>query len=144
MGFFERMLDFTYRFVKREGDFSLQLFADFIRGPSIRRDEKIEKSKSEIPLTYDENKIFQELLKRKQGEDQVAYWKRKKAMLNMADKKGFVQQEIQLRQQQTKGKNKEQVIGEQIQKRKLEAQMQRIKSAKYNSLKNQSGQKKRM
>ena len=142
MGFFERMLDLTYRFVKQEGDFSLQFFADFIRGPSIRRDEKIKKSKSEIPLTYDENKIFQELLKRKQGEDQVAYWKRKKAMLNMVDKKGLMHQEILFRKQQKKDKNKEQVIGEQIQKRKLEVQMQRIKSAKYNSLKNQSGQKK--
>lgn len=50
MDFFEKILDLTYRFVKREGDFSLQFFADFIRGTSTRQDEKIKKSKSEVPL----------------------------------------------------------------------------------------------
>ncbi|MCU7882548.1 MAG: hypothetical protein KZQ66_06700 [Candidatus Thiodiazotropha sp. (ex Lucinoma aequizonata)] len=62
----------------------------------------------------------------------------------MEDKKGLVQQEIQFRQQQKRGNNKAQALVKQRQKRKLEIQMQRIKSAKYNSSQKQSRQQKRI
>lgn len=96
-------------------------------------DKKKKKTKSETPLSHSEQQIFRELLKRRKNEDQVEYWKRKKAMLNMEDKKSFVEKEIEARKKQEKSKAKEQQIADERQKRKLEAQMKKIKAAKYDA-----------
>lgn len=134
MKIFEKMRDAAFRFIEREGDFTLHFFADFIRGHSSSEDKKKKKAKSEIPLSHSEQQIFRELLKRRKNEDQVEYWKRKKAMLNMEDKKSFVEQEIEARKKQESSKAKEQKIADERQKRKLEAQMKKIKAAKYDAI----------
>lgn len=135
MNIFHKMRDAAFRFIEREGDFSLHFFADFIRGPSaVEEKKKTKQAKAEKPLTHDEQQVFNELLQRRKGEDQIAYWKRKKAMLNMADKKSVVQEEIAARKQRNRSTKQEYLIETERERRKLQMQMQRIKTAKYDSI----------
>lgn len=134
MSLFQKMRDGLYNFVNTEGGFTLHFFSDLIRGASPRS-TKQQTGQSQKPLNRSQQKVFDELLKRKQGEPQVAYWKRKKAMLNLTDKESLVQQEIQSRKKQVKQQKKDQSIDEIQEKRRLEMQMKRIKMTRYSSSK---------
>ena len=130
MKFLMKMLDASVRFIEREGDYALHFFADFIRG-NTKYTAHSSSDMSEVPLSYEETRVFEELLQRKKGEKQIDYWKRKKAMLNMKDKKGMVQQEIGRRSELEKLTIKQHLVTDERQKRKLEAQMRNIKAVKY-------------
>lgn len=134
MRLFHKIRDSLYHFVNTEGGFTLHFFSDLIRGASPRSTTQ-QTSQSQKPLNRSQQKVFDELLKRKQGEPQIAYWKRKKAMLNLADKESLVQQEIQSRKKQAQEQKKAQDIDELQEKRRLEMQMKRIRMARYSSSK---------
>lgn len=98
-GFFSWLRDKAYDFVYNEGDFVLQFTADLIRGEDpVRENRHIQrqmnyreqKTNSEKRLSNKEYAVFLDLLKRNLGEDQVAYWKRKKACLLSNNKQGLV------------------------------------------------------
>lgn len=100
-GLFSWLRDKAYDFVYNEGDFVLQFGADLIRGVDPVRENKHiqrqmnyreQKTNSEKRLSNKEYAVFLDLLKRNPGEDQVAYWKRKKACLLSNDKQALVKQ----------------------------------------------------
>lgn len=140
MSLFEKVRDSLYNFVEREGGFTLHFFSDFIRGASPKYKQKQRAKYSEEPLTRSQRKIFDELLQRRHGESQIAYWKRKKAMLNLADKQSLVQQELHARKEQAQQQKKTQTMNQVQQQRQLEMQMKRIRMARYSSAKHQEHQ----
>lgn len=115
--FLQRLRDKAYDIVYSEGDFILQFTADFIRGPDpVRDDRHIQRqvkhwngrtvkgqgATSPKPLTVEQQRIFAKILKRKPSESQVAYWKRKKALLQTVDKQGLVKRHLQSEKDVTK------------------------------------------
>tara|TARA_Y100000389_G_C17186874_1_gene376848 strand:+ start:230 stop:670 length:441 start_codon:yes stop_codon:yes gene_type:complete len=136
MGFFSKLRDIAYDFVYREGDFTLQFFADFFRGTDDRkaRQQPSKQSQKEEPFTYDERLFFDGLLKRKQGEEQMAYWKRRKALLKMTDKKRFVHEAMDAQKQQKKGEDKARKFEIERESKKRRQEMQRVKMAKYDAI----------
>ena len=138
MGFFSKLRDIAYDFVYREGDFTLQFFADFFRGTDkVNRkahQQPPKQSKQEEPFTYDERLFFDGLLKRKQGEKQIAYWKRKKALLKMTDKKRFVREAMDAQKQKEKGDDTARKLKIERESKKRRQEMQRVKMAKYDAI----------
>ena len=94
MKFLMKMLDASVRFIEREGDYALHFFADFIRG-NTKYTAHSSSDLLEVPLSYEETRVFEELLQREKGEKQIDYWKRKKAMLNMQDKKAWFSKRLE-------------------------------------------------
>lgn len=152
VGPFEWLRDRLYDFVNTEGDFALQFMADFIRGPdpvreekhlkrqmrfqagkgrySATRDVKRRAKSQEKPLNEAEQKIFVDLLRRKPGEKQLPYWKRKKSLLNNPNKRELVKSHQE--QQKAARQSKPAIIVEhqsltasQIHRNKREAKLNR-------------------
>lgn len=133
MNLFQKIRDSLYNIVDSEGGFILHFFADLIRGGSPKYRQQKRAEQSQKPLNRSQQKIFDEMLKRRQNESQIAYWKRKKAMLNLADKETLVQKEILSRKHQAQ-QHKKQQSREDIQaQRQQEMQMKRIRMARYSS-----------
>jgi len=95
--------DLAYDFLYYEIGTAVDFVGDLIRGPSgyskslHRQTERAEaKAKPETPLTKAEKQVFVDMIRREPGEPQIAYWKRKKALLNNPDKKNLVQQQTAL------------------------------------------------
>ncbi|MBM1691592.1 hypothetical protein [Sulfitobacter geojensis] len=96
---FSWMRDRAYDFVYYEIGTGLDFVGDLFRGPSgysqslhrqaARAQTRTPKAK---PLTKAEQAIFAFMLRRKSDEGQIAYWKRKKALLSVPDKQSLVQQ----------------------------------------------------
>ena len=108
-GFFSWLRDRAYDFVYYEIGTGLDFIGDMFRGPSgysqslhKQSDKAQAKHKPEMPLTRDEKAVFVDMLKRTEGEPQVMYWKRKKALLNNPDPKGLVAQQIALQAEMSK------------------------------------------
>jgi hypothetical protein len=120
-GIFSTIRDTLYNIVFTEGDFALQLVGDLIGGTSRAREAKhlerqIHRQERRVhgnkadkhrtpttaPLRYEERKVFQEIMQRHEGEEQVAYWKRKKRLLNHPNKQQLVAQELASRAQAEK------------------------------------------
>ena len=99
--FFSKIREKAYQFVDREGGFALHFLADFIRGSSTYKEKKAQAHhRPEIPLTVEEKRIYQTLLQRRKGEKQLDYWRRKRAMNNLNDKKSLVQEVIGIQKRQ--------------------------------------------
>jgi len=95
--------DLAYDFVYYEIGTAVDFVGDLIRGPSgyskslHRQTERAEaRAKTETPLTKAEKQVFVDMIRREPGEPQIAYWKRKKALLANPDKKDLVQQQTAL------------------------------------------------
>lgn len=88
--------DRAYDFVYYDIGTGLDFVGDLFRGPSgysqslHRQAEKAQKRTAEKPLSKTDQAAFTALLKRHPSEGQVAYWKRKKALLRHPDKKALV------------------------------------------------------
>lgn len=102
---FSKLRDSLYDIVYSEGDFALQFIADLIHGPDAHRDAGHVKRQLQhqeknftVILTEKERAIFMIILSRKTGEEQVAYWKRKKLLLQHPNKKELVQNYITAQQ----------------------------------------------
>ena len=102
---FSKLRDSLYNIVYSEGDFALQFIADLIHGPDAQRDAghvkrqlQHQERNSTVILTEKEKAIFMIILSRKAGEEQVAYWKRKKLLLQHPNKKELVQNYITAQQ----------------------------------------------
>ncbi len=98
-GIFSWLRDQAYDFVFYEIGAGLDFVGDMFRGPSgysqsLHRQAAKAQMQTPLakPLTKSEQTIFAGMLKRNPAEDQVAYWKRKKALLAHPDKQGLVQQ----------------------------------------------------
>ncbi|MBL4745901.1 MAG: hypothetical protein JKY08_06000 [Flavobacteriaceae bacterium] len=109
-GFFSWIREKAYDFVYNEGDFALQFTADLIRGVDLVRENKHLKRqvkyhehkkirtqsnqsyKPERPLTTNEQLVFVEIVKRKAGEPQMIYWKRKRILLASNNKLDLITQ----------------------------------------------------
>jgi hypothetical protein len=96
-GIFSWMRDRAYDFVYYEIGTGLDFVGDLFRGPSgysqslHRQTQKAQKRTPQAkPLTKAEQAVFLSILKRKPSEPQMAYWKRKKALLRHPDKKALV------------------------------------------------------
>lgn len=97
-GLFSWMRDRAYDFVYHEIGAGLDFVGDLFRGPS-GYSESLHRQASKAhgrtptapPLTISEQRAFADMLHRRAGEGQVAYWKRKKALLNHPDKKALLQ-----------------------------------------------------
>ena len=95
-GIFEWLRDQAYDFVYYEIGTGLDFVGDLFRGPSgysqslHRQAQKAQKRTAEKPLSKTDQAAFAALLKRQPSEGQVAYWKRKKALLRHPDKKALV------------------------------------------------------
>lgn len=102
-GFFSWLRDQAYDFVYYEIGAGLDFVGDLFRGPSgyseslHRQTNKAQARTPEAqPLTKAEQAVFTEMLKRTPAEPQMAYWKRKKALLGNPDKQGLVAQQLDL------------------------------------------------
>lgn len=96
-GLFAWMRDRAYDFALYEIGTGLDFVGDLFRGPSgysgslHRQAAKAQKwVPTAKPLTKAEQTQFAAMLKRQPPEGQVAYWKRKKALLRHPDKKALV------------------------------------------------------
>jgi hypothetical protein len=96
-GIFSWMRDRAYDFVYYEIGTGLDFVGDLFRGPSgyshslHRQAEKAQKRTPQAQaLTKADQAVFLSILKRKPSEPQIAYWKRKKALLRHPDKKVLV------------------------------------------------------
>ena len=96
-GIFAWMRDRAYDFVYYEIGAGLDFLGDLFRGSSgysqslHRQAEKAQtRTPTTKPLTKTEQAVFAALLKRQPSEGEVAYWKRKKALLRHPDKKALV------------------------------------------------------
>lgn len=99
-GVFSWLRDQAYDFVYYEIGTGLDFVGDMFRGPSgysqslHRQAAKAQtRTPQAKPLTQSEQAVFLEMLKRGTSEPQMAYWKRKKALLNNPDKKDLVDQQ---------------------------------------------------
>jgi hypothetical protein len=99
-GIFSWLRDQAYDFVFYEIGTGLDFVGDMFRGPSgysqslHRQTEKSQtRTPDATPLTKAEQMIFTSMLHRRPAEGQVAYWKRKKALLGTPDKQGLVKQQ---------------------------------------------------
>ena len=95
--------DQAYDFLYYDVGTALDFVGDMFRGPSgyskslHRQAAKAgAKGKPEKPLTRSERAVFAQMLRRKAGEPQIAYWKRKKALLTHPDKHDLVRQQRSL------------------------------------------------
>lgn len=95
--------DRAYDFVYYEIGTGLDFVGDLFRGPSgysqslHRQTDKAQARTPEAkPLTKAEQAVFTGMLKRSPSEPQMAYWKRKKALLGNPDKQGLVAQQLAL------------------------------------------------
>ena len=102
-GIFEWLRDQAYDFVDYERGTGLDFVGDMFRGPSgyskslHRQSTKAEQRTPQAkPLTRAERAVFADMLKRQSTEPQMAYWKRKKALLGNPDKQGLVKQQCAL------------------------------------------------
>jgi hypothetical protein len=96
---FSWLRDRAYDLVYHEGGAILDFVGDLIRGPSgytqslERQTRKAEtRLKPEKPLSARETQAFAAMLRRQEGEEQIAYWKRKKALLRHPDKRALLRQ----------------------------------------------------
>lgn len=112
-GIFSWLRDQAYDFVHYEVGAGLDFVGDLFRGPSgysqsLHR--QMEKAQTRVPqakpLTKDEQAIFAQMLKRQESEPQMAYWKRKKALLGNPDKQNLVAQQRALDAEMTKRQSK--------------------------------------
>jgi len=108
-GVLKTLRDRAYDAVYRDGDFALQFIGDIIRGPSIDRNAAFSKrhNKKETSILTDaEHRIFAKMLVREQDENQVTYWKRRKALFNHENKKALIREyhNLEKRQEQIKTK----------------------------------------
>ena len=132
---FSKIREKAYHFVDREGGFALHFLADFIRGSSTYKEKKAQADhRPEIPLTVEEERIFQTLLQRRKGEKQLDYWRRKRVMNNLNDKKSLVQEVIDIQKRKKQLGQQRDTVAVKKEKHRLEIQMQRIKMAKYDAL----------
>lgn len=99
-GLFSWVRDRAYDFVYYELGAGLDFVGDLFRGPSgysqslHRQTDKAQtRAPAAKPLTKADQAIFVEMLRRKPSEPQIAYWKRKKALLNNPDKLDLVRQQ---------------------------------------------------
>ena len=99
-GIFSWLRDQAYDFVYYEIGAGLDFVGDMFRGPSgyskslHRQSNKAQaRTPKTKPLTQSEQAVFLGMLKRGTSEPQMAYWKRKKALLNNPDKKELVDQQ---------------------------------------------------
>jgi len=139
---FSKIREKAYHFVDREGGFVLHFMADFIRGPSTNKAKKAQADhRPKIPLTVEEERIFQTLLQRRKGEKQLDYWRRKRVMNNLNDKKSLVQEVIGIQKRKKQLGQQRDTVAVKKEKHRLEIQMQRIKMAKYDALHLYSNQK---
>jgi hypothetical protein len=99
-GMFSWLRDQAYDFVYYDIGAGLDFVGDLFRGPSgysqslYRQADKAQaRTPKAKPLTKTEQAIFAGMLKRTPSEGQVAYWKRKNALLGVPDKKQLVQQQ---------------------------------------------------
>ena len=97
---FTWLRDRAYDFVYYDIGTALDFVGDMFRGPSgyskslHRQSEKAQaRTPKSKPLTKSEQVVFLGMLKRGTSEPQMAYWKRKKALLNNPDKKDLVDQQ---------------------------------------------------
>lgn len=111
--------DQAYDFVYYDIGTGLDFVGDMFRGPSgysesLHRSAKKhdQRHAPETPLTKTEQATFVEMLKRTPGEPQMAYWKRKKALLNTADKKDLVAQHAALQKTMAGRKQDLQILAE--------------------------------
>lgn len=95
--------DRAYDFVYYEIGTGLDFVGDLFRGPSgysqslHRQADKAQARTPEAkPLTKAERAVFTGMLRRTPSEPQMAYWKRKKALLGNPDKQGLVAQQLAL------------------------------------------------
>lgn len=94
-GFLSWVRDQAYDFVYYEIGTGLDFIGDLFRGPSgysqsLHRQAEKAKTPKGKPLSKAEQGLFATMLKREPGEGQVAYWKRKKALLRHPDKHALV------------------------------------------------------
>ena len=94
---FSWMRDRAYDFVYYEIGAGLDFVGDLFRGPSgysgslHRQAERAQKrTPTAKPLSKSEQVVFAAILTRQPSEPQMAYWKRKKALLKHPDKKALV------------------------------------------------------
>lgn len=99
-GLFSWLRDQAYDFVYYEIGAGLDFVGDLFRGPSgyseslHRQSDKAQaRTPKAKPLTKSEQTVFTDMLKRQPSEGQVAYWKRKKALLNHPEKQALVAQQ---------------------------------------------------
>jgi len=99
-GIFAWIRDQAYDFVYYDVGAGLDFVGDLFRGPSgysqslHRQTNKAQaRTPKATPLTKAEQATFAGMLKRTSSEGQVAYWKRKKALLGVPDKKHLVKQQ---------------------------------------------------
>lgn len=112
-GIFSWLRDQAYDFVYYEIGAGLDFVGDMFRGPlgysqSLHRQtEKAQTRPADAtPLTKAEQMIFTSMLQRSPAEGQVAYWKRKKALLGAPNKQGLVKQQ-QARDTETAAQSKQ-------------------------------------
>jgi hypothetical protein len=99
-GIFSWLRDQAYDFVYYDISAGLDFVGDLFRGPSgysqslYRQADKAQaRTPDAKPLSKAEQATFAEMLKRTPSEGQVAYWKRKKALLGVPDKKQLMKQQ---------------------------------------------------
>jgi hypothetical protein len=102
-GIFSWFRDQAYDFVYYEIGAGLDFVGDLFRGPlgyskSLHRqtDKAQARTPEAKPLTKAEQAVFTKMLKRTPAEPQMAYWKRKKALLGNPDKQDLVAQQVAL------------------------------------------------
>lgn len=112
-GFFSWLRDQAYDFVYYEIGAGLDFVGDLFRGPSgysTSLHRQTDKAQARTPeaksLTKAEQAVFTGMLKRTPAEPQMAYWKRKKALLGNPDKQGLVAQQRALNAAMTKRQNR--------------------------------------
>ena len=132
---FSKIRDKAYNFVDKEVGTALHFFSDFIRGHTKNEYNKINvNQKKEKRLTAEETKIFKTLLKRKKGEKQLDYWRRKRLINNLDNKKILVQEVIGIQKRQSYLNKQSDTISIKKEKQSLEMKMTRIKMAESNTL----------
>ena len=125
--------DKLYDFVAKEGDFALQFVANTIHGPRPQKDDaflkrQLKKTSQEEQLNFEERQTFNEILKRREGENQIDYWKRKKHLLAASGKKQMIEHYMSLKQRKAKLSSFKKTSSVKSEQKQIERQFHEIKS----------------
>lgn len=137
-GIFDWLRDRSYDTVFHVGDTAQEFLWDVVQGPQVQRTGAYHsrildssRRRGELSLSFSERQSFEKMLSRTEGESIIEHWKRRKALLQFANKKALVSGYDALEKQKQKLSTQQNGQVKASELKKLETQFKEITSLEY-------------